>query len=133
MEGLDWLQDVGSNVNPASWTRKDLSHLLATRQVGEMAMGGGVGDESDSDNVVEYDSEDDGAPMFGPGGARRGGEEGDNNNNDDVDIGVGTGGVRRGGEQEGDDDDDGVDGGVWPDDVEGADDDTEIGCCSRES
>ena len=59
----EWLLDVGSNLNSAGWTRKDLSRLLATREEGEMAMEGGDADGSDSDKV-----------MIGPGGARRGGE-----------------------------------------------------------
>ena len=70
----EWLHDVASNVNPVSWTRKDMSRLLATREEAEMAMAAGSGgDETDVDDIVVYDSEDDGAPMIGPGGARRGG------------------------------------------------------------
>lgn len=34
----EWLKDVGSDINPAGWTRKDLLRVLATREEGEMAM-----------------------------------------------------------------------------------------------
>ena len=65
----EWLEDVGSNINPAGWTRKDLSRVLATRRKGDTA----VDDDSESDDALEdedefgYDSEGDGAPRIGPG------------------------------------------------------------------
>jgi len=72
----EWLQDAGSNINPAGWTRKDLSRVLATREEGEMAMDQDSGSEdTDHEDGVEYDSDDDGAPMIGLGGARRGGRD----------------------------------------------------------
>ena len=43
----EWLEDVGSNINPAGWTRKDLSRVLATRRKGDMA----VDDGSESDDA----------------------------------------------------------------------------------
>jgi len=65
-----WLQDAASNLNPNGWTRKDLGRLLATRDVGNM-------DEREdgcgTDGEIEYDSEDEGAPMIGLGQRRGGG------------------------------------------------------------
>ena len=82
----EWLQDAGSNINPAGWTRKDLSRVLATREEGEMAMDQDSGSEdTDHEDGVEYDSDDDGAPMIGPGGARRGGRDGQVGVGDDDD------------------------------------------------
>ena len=89
----EWLQDVGTNINPAGWTRKDLSRVLATRQKGDTA----VDDDSESDDALEdeeeagYDSDDDGAPRIGPGRASRwegeevGDEDNDNMGSGDVD------------------------------------------------
>ena len=106
----EWLRDVGSHLNPPGWTRKDLSRLLATREVGERpdVVEGGDLEDSESEEV-EYDSEDDGAPMVGPGGARRGGEEENDDDDDKAESGRKwgeTGGGRRGGREEADDDDD---------------------------
>ena len=125
----EWLRDVASNVNPAGWTRKDLSRLLATREEGEMGLevmsGGGSGDELDRE--VGYDSEDDGAPMIGPGGVRRGRDDDDDDSNSCV---VPSGVRRSASERENDDDDDDDDDnaviGVGAYDVFEGDGDTEI-------
>ena len=119
----EWLRDVGSHLNPPGWTRKDLSRLLATREVGERpdVVEGGDLEDSESEEV-EYDSEDDGAPMVGPGGARRGGEEENDDDDDDENIilagggggggrRVGPGGAGRGGREDDDEDDDNADSG----------------------
>ena len=86
----EWLEDVGSNINPAGWTRKDLSRVLATRRKGDTA----VDDGSESDDALEdedefgYDSDDDGAPMIGPGRASTWeGEEVGDEDNDNMDSG----------------------------------------------
>ena len=87
----EWLEDVGSNINPAGWTRKDLSRVLATRRKGDTA----VDDDSESDDALEdedefgYDSDDDGAPMIGPGRAStwEGEEEEGDEDNDNMESG----------------------------------------------
>ena len=65
-----WLQDAASNLNPNGWTRKDLGRLLATRNVRNMDK---REDGCGTDGEIEYDSEDEGAPMIGLGQRRGGG------------------------------------------------------------
>lgn len=59
----------------AGW-KEYLSWVLATRTEGEMALDQDHGSDTEGgEDEIEYDSDDDGAPMIGPGGARRGGEK----------------------------------------------------------